>query len=74
MPSWGPEPGRPPPERTLIMSVGGRGGVRVGKTQFQHALGRNPGILALDPPLPSPSFCRLQGQVGAKVTLGGQVF
>lgn len=51
VPSWGPEPGRPPAERTLIMSVGARGGVKVGKAQFQPVLGRNPGILDLDTPL-----------------------
>lgn len=50
VPSWGPEPGRPPAERMLIMSVGARGGVKVGKAQFQPVLGRNPGILDLDTP------------------------
>lgn len=51
VPSWGPEPGRPPPERMLIMSVGGRGGVRVGEAQFQHVLDRNQDILVSDTPL-----------------------
>lgn len=63
VPSWGPEPGRPPPERTLIMSVGGRRGASEGRGSPTPACpGRDPRHPGLSYPLlPSRSFCRLWG-------------
>lgn len=72
MPSWGPEPGRPPPERTPIMSVEGREGVRVWEAQFQHTLGRNPSSLASDTPFYLLQASAGSGDLGSEVTPGGQ--
>lgn len=72
MPSWGPEPGRPPPERTPIMSVGGRERVRVWEARFQHAQDRTPGSLASDTPFYLLAASAGSGELGPEVTPGGQ--
>lgn len=64
VPSCGPEPGWPPAERWLIISVGGKGG---GK--FQHTVNTVLRYLGFAQP-PLTKFCRLLG-TGARFRKGG---